>query len=88
MFTPTPNTVLKSPNVRAKSDGLQPWWKEGQNVLCDPGILEMPNFLFLIFIYSPQLHSPRKEEEEVISTPNVANKTLLPFNKRDFLFFL
>lgn len=45
-------------------------------------------FVFLIFIYSPQLHSSREEEGETISTTNIGDKTLLLSDKSIFFLFV
>lgn len=43
--------------------------------------------VLLIFMCSSRWHSSREKEEEAISATDVANKTLLPSNARDFFPF-
>lgn len=44
--------------------------------------------VLLIFMCSSWWHSPREKEGKAISATDVANKTLLPSNVRDFFSLL
>lgn len=58
-----------------------------ENALCFSLFKFFAILVFLIFIYSPLLHSSQKEKE-AISATDVAKETLLLSNKRLLVFFL
>lgn len=59
-----------------------------ENALCFSLFKFFAILVFLIFIYSPLLHSSQKEKGEAISATDVAKETLLLSNKRLLVFFL